>query len=473
MNNIISKIKEQLAPYIPELNNSFNLPAIEQELLEAENTIGFKLPEDLRELYKIHNGQSGQSNLFLGLPFLSLQDALDEWKIWNDVAKDNVSSLDDNIISFPEGCIKEVYVNTHHFPISKDYGGNNISIDCDPDTNGTTGQVINTGRDEEKRYVIAKSVTDFFRFMLHHIETGNFTVKRQEDYISWSLKEPASGHFFDTLKNLYLPYGNTRKTENIDEEPFSKWFNALPSDWKDFINMQCEEPSDWNAIKKTSTLRFLKYNFTNLSPLDKFTGLRELILSGNSCSDLTPLKNLSSLKKLYLAQTPIASIESIPDLPNLAQLSLYKTNINSLKGIGKLKNLKSLSIESTAITSFDELTTNKKLTELDISKNTFKSFDALSEFRNLKDLNLSETNFKDLNLLSGLKKLNSLNLFDTKIEDFSPLTQLQNLKSITCSQDDSLTIKKLIGHDIIYTICRKVEKKKTKKGHFLSLFDKK
>ncbi|MFJ9499072.1 SMI1/KNR4 family protein [Brevibacillus centrosporus] len=53
--------------------------------------------------------------------------------------------------------------NRYWLPISKDWGGNHLGLDLDPDEQGRMGQVINFGRDEEVKYVVALSLR-FIRF---------------------------------------------------------------------------------------------------------------------------------------------------------------------------------------------------------------------------------------------------------------------------------------------------------------------
>lgn len=76
--------------------------------------------------------------------------------------------------SIPEGKIKKVYFNPRWIPIFSDYSGNFIGIDLDPDCNGIKGQVINFGRDEEKMYVYANELEQFFEKVLDLLKTEEF-----------------------------------------------------------------------------------------------------------------------------------------------------------------------------------------------------------------------------------------------------------------------------------------------------------
>ncbi|MEO5975559.1 MAG: SMI1/KNR4 family protein [Chryseolinea sp.] len=72
--------------------------------------------------------------------------------------------------SFPEGAIKKKYFNPNWVPIIFDNLGNYIGIDLDPDENGTVGQIIVFGRDEEDMFVIADSFHRFLDFNLELIK---------------------------------------------------------------------------------------------------------------------------------------------------------------------------------------------------------------------------------------------------------------------------------------------------------------
>jgi cell wall assembly regulator SMI1 len=78
----------------------------------------------------------------------------------------------DNMFDFtstPENAIKKKYFYHKWLPLFSDYGGNYIGIDLDPDKNGTKGQVINFGRDEQDMFVLAENLESFFDKMITEI----------------------------------------------------------------------------------------------------------------------------------------------------------------------------------------------------------------------------------------------------------------------------------------------------------------
>ncbi len=459
MKELLDSLKALLTDSVPEIIDSLNAGASEDEIRQAEKVIGFELPDDVKALYKLHNGQSGHCGLFCGLPFLSLEEALQEWKNWNDVIEEGYSSLDANVISVPSGHIKEVYCSRYYFPISKDHGGNNIVIDLDPDENGKKGQVINSGRDEDMRYVIAGDIAAFLRFIISQFENNNVRVEKEEEYTNWYLKSPANSHFLDTLKELNLPFGVDQETPEQNDLSFEDWVESQETPWKDYLNEAFPSGASWEALRKVKSLNLLGREFTDIKPLEEFSGLRELILTGNPVSDLSPLKSLEDLKKLYLAKTPVKSIHELSALSNLTQLSLFDTRLSSLEGIGKLNKLRSLSIESTSVQDITELGKLRKLVELDLSNNEFTSFEPLSTLKSLKDLNLANTNIDDLNVLGELTRLESLKIYDTPVTDFKVLASLEKLNNITCSYDYFLKIKAVIKHEVNFGISGKMTEK--------------
>lgn len=189
--NILKELEVELTNYFQPF---LNAPATIEEIQYAESEMGISFPDELRNLYLAHNGEDKSGpGLFFGLPFLSLDEVLDEWRIWKRIEEDDFFNFD--AFSIPTEWIKERYVNHNWIPISKDYGGNNIGIDVDPDEKGEMGQVINFGRDEEVKYVIANRISELLLFILQTLKSKNFTIHQEEDYIYWSYGANDNIHF--------------------------------------------------------------------------------------------------------------------------------------------------------------------------------------------------------------------------------------------------------------------------------------
>jgi internalin A len=451
--NTLNIIKTLLANEYPELNASLNPPATEADISRLETATGLTLPEELRQLYRLHNGESGNAGLFFGLPFISIDEALAEWKVWESLAG-STASLDTSIISVPANHVKEQYVNTRYLPISKDYGGNNIGIDLDPGPDGISGQVINFGRDEDTRYVIAPSLGGFMEFILHHVKNGNFTfeINGDEEPRSFLMKEPSNSHFLDTLKNLHLPFGSKPSNATANEEDYDAWFSSLDATWQGVIGTG----KSFAALAGIKNINLIRKNITNLQPLARFTGLRELLLSANPVEDISALAQLKELNKLYISKTNVRDLSPLAQLKELKQLSISDTPVASLEVLQQLPKLKSLNIEKTAVADLAQVTAIRQLTELDISGKQFPSFAELGNLKHLVKLNLSDTNVTDITFLAGLSKLADLQLCGTPVTDLSPLLQMSKLAYLTLSIQDFKQIVDRLRPGIGITICGEV-----------------
>lgn len=451
--NTLTTIKSLLANEYPELNASLNPPATEADINRFEAATGLILPDELKQLYRLHNGESGNAGLFFGLPFISIDEALAEWKVWKSLSG-STSSMDSNVISVPANHIKEQYVNTRYIPISKDYGGNNIGIDLDPGTDGVIGQVINFGRDEDTRFVIASSLAGFMEFILHHVKNGNYEFEingdeEDEEPRSFLMKEPANSHFLDTLKNLQLPFGSNPPAAVANEENYDVWFAALDTTWQNVIG----GGQSFAALSGIKNINLIRKNITDLQPLARFTGLRELLLSANPIEDISPLSALVSLSKLYISKTNVRDITPLAQLKELKQLSMSGTPVASLEVLQQLPKLKTLSIEKTEVADLAQVVVLRQLTELDIAGKQFPSFTELRNLKQLVKLNLSNTNVTDITFLSGLAKLSDLELCETPVTDLSPLLQMDKLTSLTLGIQDFKQIMDRLRPGIGITIC--------------------
>ncbi|WP_066308937.1 SMI1/KNR4 family protein [Bacillus sp. FJAT-29814] len=187
---------KRIAPYIPNLNEYLNDGASDISMLEKET--GFTLPDSFKALYSIHNGDKDYIGLFFGLDWLSIDDILFHWK--NNKKWHNEFSSSD-IVSFEKGKIKEEYYHPGWLPIAYDGGGNYIGFDFSPGPDGTVGQIISFGRDEEKLFVISNSFQELLDLLIQQFECGNCrVVDEDEPHVAWR----EEGHFFDDLQTILV-----------------------------------------------------------------------------------------------------------------------------------------------------------------------------------------------------------------------------------------------------------------------------
>ena len=67
---------------------------------------------------------------------------------------------------------------------------------------GTPGQIINFGRDERLKFIMARSLGLFLQWMADEMERGGVAV---DDHGSPILVEPLNEHFLDAVPKRFVP----------------------------------------------------------------------------------------------------------------------------------------------------------------------------------------------------------------------------------------------------------------------------
>lgn len=285
--SLMKRIEEQFRPYFEPFLNG---PAQLEEIEEMEKKMGVLFPNDLKELYLTHNGEIlEEPGLFFGLVFFSLKVMLKEWENCLEIYEDEeLQEMDSNVL--PIDPIKEQSFNKKWIPIASDFSGNYLGINLDPDTNGTYGQIINFGRDEEVKSVIANSITDLLTFISQTLQEGSYTIDSE---VTWSYSDLEHLHFFDALKYMDLPV-----FEDVTQNPKQKMteaFEEMTEEWETLINQTS------NRVKQFTQKKILHIEgkgIPHIAPLEDCTDVRELVLSGTEITDLSPLVGFTTLKKL-------------------------------------------------------------------------------------------------------------------------------------------------------------------------------
>lgn len=443
MRQLLEEIIEQLRFDLPGLAASFNPPATEEELRKAEEELGFSLPAELRELYQIHNGQSEDGpGFFFGLPFLSLEDMLAEWRIWAELEEEY--AMEGGHYSVPAAWIKERYINRYWLPISKDWGGNHLGIDLDPDEKGVSGQVINFGRDEEVKYVVARRLTDFLQCIRDTAREGNYSVDQEEDYTSWSFGREGEVHFLDAIRGMNLPVLEPfRAASEVPDADV--WFEGLDDQWKKRI---LESSSSPEAFLRRKKLLFIQQGLTNIAPLGSCSEVRELILSGNEIRSIEPLSGCKHLKRLYLVKNPVSDLRPLRGLEYLQELNLSGTAVTDVTPLGCLPKLTNLDIQHTPIRDFSPLSSIKGLRMLEVSEpdaEQLRSLSALTQLTELTLAGLGQVSESDLNAIGQLVNLQTLQLEGVSLPGLAFLGNCRRLQKIVIKDSTIGDVSVLAG----------------------------
>ena len=204
------KLRDWFQSKLPEVLEDMNGPAEPEQISSLEEKLAVEFPADFTALYLSHNGQKDQINtgFFYGLSFLSLDGIYNQWRSWAEIvdseSEESMKELSMFSKSHVKGLVKETYANKKWVPFAYDWGGNFLGLDFDPDLNGKVGQVINFGRDEDEKFVLANSFSEFIEWYISELESGNYNIVLEEDGgKSFNTKKPASGHFLDSVREMF------------------------------------------------------------------------------------------------------------------------------------------------------------------------------------------------------------------------------------------------------------------------------
>jgi cell wall assembly regulator SMI1 len=230
------RIEAWLGEHLPILKLSLRPGISQTDLKRFEKSVGRSLPDDVRASWMIHDGQRPvpylpdapefnvedyddllTKGIVFGsevLPLLDEKDclasspSLGHWKFWSEMVEASERGEDDGMLaefseestSFPEGAIQRRHACRAWMPLVEMNDSNHIGIDLDPGPSGGVGQVINFGRDQERKYVLARSWAHFLEDVADELERGNFVITGDKGYKSFDLKEPHRGELWLNLK---------------------------------------------------------------------------------------------------------------------------------------------------------------------------------------------------------------------------------------------------------------------------------
>ncbi|MFO0891088.1 MAG: SMI1/KNR4 family protein [Isosphaeraceae bacterium] len=226
------RIEAWLGEHLPILKLSLRPGISKRDLAKFEKAIGRPLPADVRESWLIHDGQRpipylmedpafnvedyddllGKGVVFGSeiLPLLDKKDclasepSLGHWKFWAGMVGASERGEDDGMLdefsrestSLPDGAIQRLHACLGWIPLVEMNDSNHVGIDLDPGPDGVVGQVINFGRDQEQKYVLARSWAHFLKDVADELEAGNFVLTNDEGSKTFGLKEPHRGELW-------------------------------------------------------------------------------------------------------------------------------------------------------------------------------------------------------------------------------------------------------------------------------------
>ncbi|WHI47660.1 SMI1/KNR4 family protein [Microbulbifer sp. VAAF005] len=185
-----SRIHIWLKKNAPQIYDALNPPATGTEIEKLESVIGYKLPRDLYELYKIHNGikSSAIANLVYGLQFLPISDVITNIELQLHYGKLPLKHADPGIKS------DSFDFSTKRIPIGDDCSTCTLYVDLEADKNGSNGQIVLLEYDSKSAFLRSPSITNMYSQFASDLESGKYALEEgaKEDGIDFleMKKEP-------------------------------------------------------------------------------------------------------------------------------------------------------------------------------------------------------------------------------------------------------------------------------------------
>ncbi|MGW5867330.1 SMI1/KNR4 family protein [Streptomyces sp. NPDC055239] len=159
-------------------------PRDAEEIKDLERALGVRLPDDLRALYAVADGDGGDggSRLFDRHPWLRLDQLValhhaDRWWAAGDTWKHHTlgSVRSERSDGLPHATVRSSADRPGWIIFAESTGGDFLAVDMDPAEGGRPGQVIRIGLHHDNGPVyVADSVTELLRLQLEALERGDY-----------------------------------------------------------------------------------------------------------------------------------------------------------------------------------------------------------------------------------------------------------------------------------------------------------
>jgi cell wall assembly regulator SMI1 len=156
----------------------------EEKIAKAEKTLGFKLPDDVRESYLVHDGVSDEGFF----PFaddichylMPLAEVVGDWEMQKEVMEGG--NFDDSEAKGDRG-VRSEWWNVGWVPFASNGAGDFFCIDTVPAKGGKKGQVIYASHEAGERRLLAPSLRDLLYKLANDLEDGKYSYDEDDGLV--------------------------------------------------------------------------------------------------------------------------------------------------------------------------------------------------------------------------------------------------------------------------------------------------
>ena len=187
-------------------------------------------------------------------------------------------------------------------------------------------------------------------------------------------------------------------------------------------------------------MNLISGNYTDITPISGLTNLETLAFIANQdLTDLSPLAEMSSLRNIILTQTGNTDVNFLSGLTGLTGISLIYSPVTDIAPLMALPNLTQISLIDTKLSDPTQLFAFQQLKVLALDLNDYDdselSFLSNAAFTNLESLSLSMNHITDVTPIARMTNLLELYLDGNQIYDISPLASLTKLDRVFLTEN--------------------------------------
>jgi Leucine-rich repeat (LRR) protein len=147
----------------------------------------------------------------------------------------------------------------------------------------------------------------------------------------------------------------------------------------------------------------------NVSGIEYFTNISELILYGNRIDEIPSLSGLKSLTNIDIANNDLERMPDISGLSNLRNLAVQRNHISRLPRLDGFPNMESLIVHNNDIQELPDFSKMTKLTHFNVAHNHLSYLPNLDKLTQLQSFFCQANDIVDLPDLKPLTKLTEMN----------------------------------------------------------------
>jgi len=181
------EIENWLDAKAPKIKQALNPPALNSDFEELKNSLNISsLPEDLLNLYSIHNGlnSSELANMVYGIQFLSIDKILVEIENYDIFIKDKEIN---KLIHADKEIENNYKFSKSRIPIGSDSGTCLLCVDIKPTKEGSVGQIILLDHEKNVALNIAPSISEMYSRFVRDLHNNKYGLAEDalEDGVEW------------------------------------------------------------------------------------------------------------------------------------------------------------------------------------------------------------------------------------------------------------------------------------------------